>query len=706
MMKIDVSSARIVVQGRLRPRVGEGPRQLPVQAAAEKPAVAGHDVDFRLPREDGQLLGEVGRLPDVVAVENGDEVAAADGERHVARRRNSAVRLLQQPDARIAGGQAPHGLVGRVGRAVVDDQQLPVGNGLRLDGINRRADVGRDVVRRHDYADCCHGSSTLGPARRGRDRRGGRQFDGLVQLAHRSCGGAARPVEQIGGNAAALGALLARIRKRPLDRGECRRQVVDRTRHRGQQRHVVRVDVGQLDQLRPVDADQRAIPEQELEAGGTVVGDHHVGRDEIRRDVVAGCECALARREQRLQPGRPVDAARVALAQVARAIVQLHDHVDRHPAERRDELHADRVQRRGRRPGRRVEHRRPGRVEPERLQHVVALIGAIHQAVDLRHADEPDGRAVGVDGAAGDEVAQPALVHEEEAVPLAHRPIGGVEAVLAADPVEDLDARRIAQERRPHEVGGDVGVEPDDGGAARVNQPDAPGVAAGSLGGESLVVDLRHARRFFGRGEVELHARIGLHRAEDRRDHREVHRRPRVDENAAAIGPAGEPLVELTDAAQERADDLAHACAPTAVTVRAATARRCGTGRRRARQQVVAWRDGERQQVVERPVVGDRREQRAEEPAGKGSRDNGGIEAEHLVFRFGHRLDRGGAARRAAAGCSGTKQAARLKRARGTRGSPDRRRRPARRRRARRPPAAPRCGSRATLLRAPRGCSS
>ena len=47
------------------------------------------------------------------------------------------------------------------------------------------------------------------------------------------------------------------------------------------------MDVGSRDQLGPMDADERAIPQQVLEPGGAVVGDHEVRGDEIRADVVA-----------------------------------------------------------------------------------------------------------------------------------------------------------------------------------------------------------------------------------------------------------------------------------------------------------------------------------------------------------------------------------------------------------------------------------
>ena len=114
-----------------------------------------------------------------------------------------------------------------------------------------------------------------------------------------------------------------------------------------------------------------------------------------------------------------------------------------------NELYTHRVQRRGRGPGRRVEHRRARRVEAQRAQHCVAIDAAVDEAVGLRHADQADRRAVGVDGAGGDEVAQPALVDEEQPMPVAHRSVGRVESVLAADAVKDLDAARFRAAAAP-----------------------------------------------------------------------------------------------------------------------------------------------------------------------------------------------------------------------------------------------------------------
>jgi hypothetical protein len=253
--------------------------------------------------------------------------------------------------------------------------------------------------------------------------------------------------------------------------------------------------------------------------------------------------------------------------------VQLHDDVDRHAAERLDELGAHGVQRRGRRPGRRVKDGRPRRVEPESLQHRFAPECAVDEAVHLRHADQANRRAVGIDGAAGNEVAQAPLVDEEQPVPFAHRAIGRIEAVFAADAVEDLHPGGLPQQRRPHEVRGNVGVEPHDRGAARMNEPNGGRIRV-LRRADRLVIDRRHPVGVFGRREVVLDARIRLHGAKHRRHHREVDRCAGVDEDPAAIAAPGQRLVEAADAMQKPVHGFAHTGAPTVATVRAAAARR------------------------------------------------------------------------------------------------------------------------------------
>ena len=195
---------------------------------------------------------------------------------------------------------------------------------------------------------------------------------------------------------------------------------------------------------------------------------------------------------------------------------------------------------------------------PSDSEDGVAVDAAVDQAVHLRHADQADRRAVVIDRPGGDEVPQPSLVDEEEPVPLAHRPGRRIEPVLPADAVEDLDPAGAARQRRPHEIGRHVRVELHQGGAARMDRPYARGLA----------VDRGHARRLLARGEVQLHARVALEGADDGSHHREVDRRPAVDEDPALFGPPADPRVEPTEAVEGGAQsapsraDLLHADSP------------------------------------------------------------------------------------------------------------------------------------------------
>ena len=193
------------------------------------------------------------------------------------------------------------------------------------------------------------------------------------------------------------------------------------------------------------------------------------------------------------------------------------------PAESPHQFVADRVQRRGRRPCRRVQHRRPRRIEAERRVHCVARERAIDQTIDFRHADQPDRGAVRVDGARVDEVVQPPSIDEEQPVPDAHRFGWRVEAVLAADAVKHLDAARPAQLPGPHEVRGEVRVERQQRCSHRADDRASRPAAA------KIVA---HAPGLFAGDEREAHAGIVAHRRVHRREHRVVHRRAAVDEDS------------------------------------------------------------------------------------------------------------------------------------------------------------------------------
>ena len=126
------------------------------------------------------------------------------------------------------------------------------------------------------------------------------------------------------------------------------------------------MNVGERDQRRHVDADQRAIEQQVLEAGRTVIGDHHVGGGQIGADIGLRARAPPVRRQVRRSAAGQSMPPEYCAPQIARTIVQLDDHVHRQlpqPLQQRD---AEQVERRGGRPGRRVEHGRPIAGQAER----------------------------------------------------------------------------------------------------------------------------------------------------------------------------------------------------------------------------------------------------------------------------------------------------------------------------------------------------
>ncbi len=303
------------------------------------------------------------------------------------------------------------------------------------------------------------------------------------------------------------------------------------------------MDVRQLNQRRPVDADDRPIAQQELEAGRAVVGDHQVGRDEVRGDVVTGGDHAAPRREERLQPRHPVDAARVSLAQIARSVVQLDDQVDRQPQQAGDELDADGVQRRGGRPRRRVEDRRPRRIESERQQD-----GGRGRCC-RRPGSRPSAcRSAGSPGCRRSIAPAATKLRSRRSLTKNSRCHSRIDRVGASNPYLPPTPWKTWMRRVPR--GSDAHMKSDatyasnfiKRGAARMDRPHARGLA----------VDRGHARRLLAGGEVELHARVALDGADDGRHHREVDRRPAVDEDPAVSGPPADPRVEPTECRRGR----------------------------------------------------------------------------------------------------------------------------------------------------------
>ena len=126
----------------------------------------------------GDLALEVGGLPEVVAVEERDEVAGGGADAGVAGAREAAVFLDEVDD--LAGEFGEEGGEGElegggVGRAVVDDEDLVGRDGLGEGGAEGFGEVQGDVVGGDDDADarrgggwawrrwsCCGGSPSVG----------------------------------------------------------------------------------------------------------------------------------------------------------------------------------------------------------------------------------------------------------------------------------------------------------------------------------------------------------------------------------------------------------------------------------------------------------------------------------------------------------------------------------------------------------------
>ena len=208
----------------------------------------------------------------------------------IPRRGNSGVRLADHPDPGVSRRIQIGDDIASVACPVVDHQQFQVGVGLVEHRLNRLADVRRDVVRRHDYADGWHCADALTvtcetPV----------ELDEFVQRLDRSLGRPAWSVEEIPGGRDPLLAPRIRVGERPSDRLDGVVDAFHRLRDRREQVDVVRMDVRQIDQRGPVNADDRLVAQQKLEPGGAVVGDHQVGRNQVGRDVVARCDHAPAR---------------------------------------------------------------------------------------------------------------------------------------------------------------------------------------------------------------------------------------------------------------------------------------------------------------------------------------------------------------------------------------------------------------------------
>src|SRR5205823_13380684 len=104
---------------------------------------------LRVRRQDGGLLFQLLRQPDIVGVDEGDVVAARAADAQVACRAHAAVLVagvvqVAYPGG-VQGGVAPGDRSAAVGRAIVDQQQLPVGVGLSEYAGDRLVEVALGV---------------------------------------------------------------------------------------------------------------------------------------------------------------------------------------------------------------------------------------------------------------------------------------------------------------------------------------------------------------------------------------------------------------------------------------------------------------------------------------------------------------------------------------------------------------------------------
>ena len=173
------------------------------------------------------------------------------------------------------------------------------------------------------------------------------------------------------------------------------------------------------------------------------------------------------------------------------------------------------------------------------------VVAAVHERVDFRIAHE-HGRLAPDD--AGVEVPLHAIaVDEGDAVVLLEadwKMAGRIEVVLAGDAVkEDRTPQTAPQLDRIPGIRRQAEIDtPPFHGAAGMNPRSDARLEGGG----------REVRRTFG-AEPDVDPRIALQALEHRREDREVHRRPRVDEHAAAATDSCEQRVDVVDLCAEPA---------------------------------------------------------------------------------------------------------------------------------------------------------
>ena len=109
-----------------------------------------HEAKFRITGQHFNLLCDLFGKPKIVGVEKRDVFAAARSNAVISGGRNTLILLKNRADARPVALQ---NFFRAVRRAVIDNDQLDISDGLREDAVNRLADVSRVIVVWDNYAD-------------------------------------------------------------------------------------------------------------------------------------------------------------------------------------------------------------------------------------------------------------------------------------------------------------------------------------------------------------------------------------------------------------------------------------------------------------------------------------------------------------------------------------------------------------------------
>jgi hypothetical protein len=102
-------------------------------------------------QERGELLRGLGGMPQVIRIDEGDELACAGADSRVASRRHAAIRLRDHAESPVAHAVLPHQRRGIVAGAVVNHDHFEIAIGLLRDRLQRLLDGRTCVERRHHH---------------------------------------------------------------------------------------------------------------------------------------------------------------------------------------------------------------------------------------------------------------------------------------------------------------------------------------------------------------------------------------------------------------------------------------------------------------------------------------------------------------------------------------------------------------------------